>query len=182
MRWLTLAVAAYAAFAVEAGLGPLLRIAGVTPSLLLLLVAFVALWAEASAAVWAAVVLGVLADLLPGGVAVGPHAVGFALGAWLVLQVRGLVFRQATWTILAMTLLVGIAAYPVAEVLVSLRFWWSGVDAAAGKDWPGFWSRLGVDTLRLLYTAVLALPLGWLLDRSAPWWRFATRPSAERRK
>ena len=189
MRWLTLAVAAYVAFALEAGVGPLWQIGGVTPSVLLLLAAFVALWAHEASALWAAVLLGVLTDLLPGGLVVGPHALGFALGAWLVVRVRGLVFRQAWWTIPAMTLLAGVAAYPTAEVLTSLRLWWEGAGSGAGGaagagggEWPGFWSRLGVDALRLVYTAVLAAAAGWLLDRSAPWWRFATRPSAERRR
>ena len=104
MRWIVFIVASCLAVALDMGLSGAmtLRTLGfITPSFAGCLVAWIALFGRADCVLWGAWILGVLTDLTPGSMEgsqlvfiVGPHALGFPLGAWLVLTIRSMVFRQ----------------------------------------------------------------------------------------
>ena len=89
--------------------------------MLLVLLCFVSLLAPGALTLWAALLLGLIADALAGTPIVGPHALGFMLGAYLVLQLRGLVFRESVFTLAFMTLAAGVFVHLAAVALLAVR-------------------------------------------------------------
>lgn len=177
MSRLTFVITAYAAVSIQAGLAPLWGVphggSQATPSLLLILTCFLALMAPSLTAVWSAVILGLLADALSAVPLVGPHALGFALGAYVVLQLRGLVFRESVLTLAFMTLAAGVFAHLGAVALIAIR----SIPLTPGGAVEGF---VAADELvgrffDVLYTAAASVPVGWLLFRTASWWGFPAK-------
>jgi rod shape-determining protein MreD len=102
VSWSAFILAAAAALTLDASLMPAFAFGGATPSLVGCVAAFVALHAERRRAWWGCWVLGLLLDLsspmaIGGAVTFvpGPFALGFALGAALVLSVRAEVMRRS---------------------------------------------------------------------------------------
>ncbi|MEM9882335.1 MAG: hypothetical protein AAF800_05415 [Planctomycetota bacterium] len=182
MNWLPFAITAYVFYALQASLGPAWSVGGATPNLLLILAVFVGVSATRAVVPWALLVVGVLLDTLPGplrdqGVIVGPQAVGFLVGAYAVLQLRNLLFRESVLTVVLLVLAVGGFAALVETLLITLR----GVPWLA--DQPAGWGaidQLGKRLPELLYTAAAAVPVGLLLGVTRPLWGFAKKAKAER--
>ena len=101
---------------------------------------------------------------------VGPHALGYVFGAFVVVQVRTMVFRRRLLTISLLTTLLLIAAAMVVVCLFTVRSWYPQPPAAWAEYHPV------VEWLRLvgagIYSGLLALPLGWLLIQTFPMWSF----------
>lgn len=184
MNWAVFAVALWLALALQRGLEPLLAIpnaaTGVAPAFVLILVVWVALQAPALAALWAALVAGLILDALTtyydgrGGL-IGPHALGYLLGAYAVLQMRGMVFRQSGLTLAVMTFVAGIFSHLAIVALLALRaFPLSPADSVPGWDTS---AELVARFLQLLYTSAAAALLAILLRPTVSWWGF---PSAKR--
>lgn len=141
------------------------------PEPLLIVVAYLALLAPASAAVLMGLVGGLLADLISspfeGAAIVGPRALGFTVGAYAIVLARSSLFRGSTFTLVTMVLLGGFFAELVATALVTLR----GVGPLPGlppRGWVAgteLWHRLGC----LVLTAVAAIPLGLGLMAGRKW-------------
>jgi rod shape-determining protein MreD len=173
MNWMFFAIAAYLALAVDLTVGPSLSLLGVSPSALLIVLGVVALSASRDNALIAALVLGVLADLfnsaLPGSVIIGPHAAGFVVGAYAVLQVRNLLFRRSLVTLAVVVLVAGVFGELVRVSVWSLR----GVGFLAADPAPGWrpMAELGGGLLMSLLSAVAALVLSPLLLRTQRWWQ-----------
>jgi len=187
VRWIVFAVAALVGLVFDTGLSEVLRIeklGHVRPSLCAVLAVFVALSAPRTAALWACLVLGLLLDLAhPLTVAenrvvylIGPHALGYLVGGWLVVSGRPMVFRRRALTIGVMTVLCLLAAQLVAVGLYALR---------AQAWYPGpaiFWTdssamaELGVRLLAVVYSGLLAIPVGWLLVQTIGLWGFPASP------
>lgn len=183
MSWLVFALAAYLLTALQEGLSPLWsiaygRAAEAAPSLLLILLCFVSLLAPGAASLWAALVLGLIADALSGTPIVGPHALGYMLGAYLVLQLRALVFRESVFTLAFMTLAAGLFVHLAAVALLSIR----GLPVSPAEATPGFAAadQLVTRFFDVLYSAVVAIPVGWLLFKTAALWRFSSKARGER--
>jgi len=184
MNGAVFAVALYVALAVERGLAPLLAVpnatTGVSPAFTLILVVWVALQAPTLAAVWAALVAGVCVDAIAtfydgGGGLLGPHALGYALGAYAVIQMRGMVFRQSGLTLCVMTFVCGLFAHLIVVALLALRgFPLSPADPVPAWDTSG---ELVGRFLELLYTAGVAALLAIPLRPTVSWWGF---PSVKR--
>jgi hypothetical protein len=182
MRWPVFLIAAYVAIALDEGLGLALSIpdaTGVRPRFALILAVFVALAAPGLTAAWAALLLGVLVDLttpvLTGAgrsaVLVGPWALGFFVGAYVGLQLRGLVFRDSPLTLAVMVLVVGAFVHLVATAVLWARgFSWL-LGEPLGADWSAS-GQLVHGFFELIYTALAAVPVGWLLFRTEPLWAF----------
>lgn len=180
MRWVIFSIFAFVALVVQSGLGLLLHWPGGDPSLLWVLAAFVAMWAPPTTALWAALALGLLLDLQPVAVGtgadavaiMGPNAIGFVAGAYAVTVVRGVFYRESSTAFAVMVGLAGIVMQLVTVALFTLR----GLPLLAGDPLPGwqladeFYSRF----FCLLYSAAIALPLGWILMRFAAIWGFET--------
>ncbi len=175
MKWLTFALAAYAALLLQAAFAPVWTIRGLSPAPLLVLAVFIAQSGPATLALGSAMFLGVLADTLSrpypeAGVLLGPYTVGYAVAAYAVLQLRNLVFRHSVPAVVAMTLVAGCFAELVAVGLITLR----GVSFLAADPPPGWRAlgELGRRFLQTLYTAALTIPVGWALLRSRKLWHF----------
>jgi cell shape-determining protein MreD len=185
MRWVVFAVAAVLGLVFDTGLSEVLRIeklGDIRPSLCAVVAVFVALSAPRTAALWACLVLGVLLDLAqPLTVAenrvvylIGPYALGYLFGGWLVIAGRSMVFRRRPLTIGVMTVLLLLAVQIVAVTvyLVRAQSWYPGQ--------PIVWTdvsvpaELGRRLLAALYSGVFAVPVGWLLVQSMGLWGFQT--------
>ena len=109
MNWFVFAIITWISFGLELALTPVLDAgsSGVHPSMVIPLMAFIALYAPRKQALWAAIVLGVLMDLLApmpridGGsvVIIGPYALGYLLGAHFILAIRGMLIRRNPLTL-----------------------------------------------------------------------------------
>lgn len=166
------ALVAWIALGLESALPPVLdaSASGVRPSFLIPLVVFVALHAETRAALWAALILGLLVDLISpvamvdGGSAVvpGPHALGFFLAAQITLALRGMVMRRNPITLVVLSALGAVVSAIVVVAILTVRalsddsLAWRG----AGELLPGLLSGL--------YTAAAALVLSFPLFAAAP--------------
>lgn len=157
------ALATLVCFALELGLKDVLQLGPrpIAPSFVLPLAVFVAMWAQPIPTLWAALTLGVLVDLtwaIPrtdGGVAtiLGPHAMGYLLMAWLVLNIRGMVIKRNPLTLAFLTILGGMVAQIVVVAMFTLR-------SLYGDPIP--WnasSELVARGLSAFYSGLTALPL-----------------------
>lgn len=170
MSWVFFVLVTYLLLALQYGLSSLLMVGDhVLPNLLLILGVFISVYAPQSTTLWAMLVLGVLCDLMypiqaagPVGdwVLVGPHAVGFMLGGWAALQLRG-IFRRSIPGIVATVLIVCffVELAVVAALTVRGMPWptaqpiegWSAADELVRQFWC------------MLYTTVMSIPLVYVL-------------------
>ncbi len=187
MRWIVLAVAALIGVVFDTGLNEVLRIESlghVRPSLCAVVAVFVALSAPRTTALWACFVLGLLLDLShPLTVAenrvmylIGPYALGYVAGGWMVVSGRAMVFRRRPLTIRVMTVLCLGAAQLVAVGFYVLRSrqWYPGGPIFWTET--SAWAELGVRLLTVLYSGLFAVPVGWLLVQTIGLWGFQTGP------
>ena len=162
MRWIVFVVAALIGVAFDTGLNEFLRVeklGHVRPSLCAVVAVFVALPAPRTAALWACFVLGLLLDLSHpltvaenrGVYLIGPYALGYLVGGWLVVSARAMVFRRRPLTIGVMTVACLLAAQLVAVGFYVLRSrtWYPGGPIFWTKT--SAWEELGV---RLSYETV----------------------------
>ena len=178
MRWSVFVVALAATLVADAALGRSLDLVGITPLLSGGLATFVVLLAARPAEWGAALVTGLTLDLsspemwelrplhVP-----GPWALGFAFGAFLLLQLRGSLMRRNPLTVGAATaLLLAAATLPWAAIW-SLRAWYPGSLPPWG-DRPVTWA-LWERIWWALWSGAVCVPLAWLLLRTLPAWGFA---------
>ncbi len=174
MNWLVFAITAYVLLAVQTAFSGAVEVGEASPNLLLVLAVFVGTSARPGVVVWALLGLGVLLDLQPGplggaGVLVGPHALGMLAGAYVLLQLRGLLFRDSVVTLVVLTLAVGGFDALVEVGVYALRGLWF----LAGEAVPwGATEQLGRRLLDVVYSAVVAVPLGLVLKQTRGWWGF----------
>jgi hypothetical protein len=169
---------ALAAVAVDAALAPALQIAGHWPSLVGVLMAWVALHASREAALGAALLVGFYADAQPpavwgdgSGVVLGPHMLAWVVAVLAVVEVRDVLFRRNAATVAVSAFALALGQSLVFLVIAGVR----RLYADPAPLWGGGSGALafGHDALDALYTGVVALPVGWLLQRTMDWWGFA---------
>jgi len=101
----------------------------------------------------------------------GPHALGYVVGGMLLLQLRSLVFRERVLTIVLLTILCGLVVSVVCVGVFVVRSWYpeslSTVYFQTSATKVLLQRFIGV-----LYSALLAIPVGWFLVRSLPLWDF----------
>ena len=182
MRWPIFAVFALIGVTLETsllGVFSLRSLGNVTPSVVACLVVFIALLAPRWTALWACWVLGLLMDLCAppyqdtsGHVfqLIGLHAVGYVAGCFLILHLRTMMFRRRVVTISMLTFVCVIAVTAVAGVVYLVRPWYGQglVDPAGVGALKALLRGVGV----AVYSLLLAIPVGWLLVRTIPWWGF----------
>jgi len=163
MNWFVFAFISWIAFGIErallvyfdAGSG------GVLPSMIIPLLVFVALHAPRTQTLWAAIILGVLSDLLApmvhvdGGAStvIGPHALGYLLVCQFVFAIRGMVIRRNPLTLIFLSIVGSLIAQIVIVAVFTIR--------GFGDD-PIVWSA-GIElvqrSLSALYTGLGAIAL-----------------------
>ncbi len=184
MRWSIFAIFAYLFIALQIGLGDLFEIQGVRPELLFIFMIFIAALAPSNYVFKSAILLGLLSDLFTAYLTsdqqnitiIGPHALGYALGAVFALQLRTMLFRQHPVSITLMVFLAGLTSHLTAIFLISVR-WLLGEWLVF---WPAFnWSptdQLVERFLMILYTTIMTIPIAWILLRMMPLFAFDIRP------
>lgn len=179
MRWPIFAIFAYVALALNQSVNLLLHIptwwGDVSPDFVLILAAFIGLWASPNAVLWGCFLLGLFVDLNPHTgtdeaslqIIVGPAALGYLFGGYAMIQFRGLLHRDSPLAIGVLTFGSGIFIYLVIMAVLVLH----GLiqQPLPGWDPPG---QLVYRFFMLLYSAVVALPVAWLLVRSQWLWGF----------
>ena len=174
MRWPVFVIALYVAAALEVGLANLLRIGSTTPSLLLILAVFVAMYTAPQTIAFAMIAIGVVHDIVhspfPGAAVVGPAALGYLLAGYAVVQLRAVFFRDSAWALASLVFITGLLLHLTIVLLCTLRgIPWLTNEPIPGWDAP---NELYYRFLHLIYTAAVAVPLGKLLIRTSPLWQF----------
>jgi rod shape-determining protein MreD len=174
-----LLVAVILALAVDGGLIHAITFASLTPSLAMILVVFLALHAPRESVPWIGWAVGLLVDLATPyahggtwgqGPIIGPNALGWCFGAYAVMLVRAMLYRRQIHTVAVMVLGFSVAAALVQVFVLTIHGFYEPV--------PIFWAERGplAELLRRLgcglYSAVLALALGPVLQLTLPAWRF----------
>lgn len=174
MRWSVFAVAGFLAVVIQLSLRNALTLHelwGISPDVTACVVVFIALFAQRSAALWGAWMIGTLLDLAPqssgtSAHVVGIYALGYTAGAYAILQMRTMVFRRRAITIGFLTVVCVLASSLIAVMLLAIRSWYPGeLHYAPLAD-------LGRRVLIALYSGIVAIPLGWLLGFTLPLWGF----------
>lgn len=182
MRWPVFAIAAFIVIALQLSLRDVLMtlrsVGSISPDLVACLATFIAMFAARTSALWACWILGLLMDLAPpaGKMSwhlVGPHALGYVFGGYLVLQLRTMVFRRRAISTGFLTFLFLLASGIVATVLLTIRHWY------LPEETPLHGSPLGELWLRCkiaVYSGLVAIPFGWLLQITIVLWNFHGGP------
>lgn len=177
MNWLIFIITAYVVVALDVGLGRLWALPGpegVSPNLVLIFLVWIGLMAPPRTVLWAAVLLGVVVDALQGPVhgvqILGPTALGFLAGGFVIQQIRGVMVRESIFTLAASTFFVGVFVYLVTIALYTFRgALWGMADTMPG--WSVF-DELVRAFQTLVYSALIAAPMGAILFRLSPLFAF----------
>ena len=182
MRWQVFLVFAFLAVVADVSFINVLNVGimgGVTPSVCAALVVFICLFASRLSALSGSLLLGALLDLSfpalagPAGNDVyllGPHALGLLFGGYLVLQMRTMVFRQRALTLGVLAGLCILAAGIVMTAIFIIRGWYG--EGVNYMTQPSAFKELVKHAAVALYTALLGVPLGWVLLQTLPAWGF----------
>ena len=176
MRWPIFGLFAFLLVAAQLSFRNVLTLESVgfiTPDVTAALAVFVSLFAHRTAALWACWMLGLAVDLAPQASAasvhvIGPHALGYVFGCYVVLQLRTMVFRRRALTMGLLTFICVLAASIVAVAIFTVRSWYAPDIPLQAGPVSELLRRFGI----ALYSGLIAIPLGWLLAQSMPIWGF----------
>lgn len=189
MRWSIFAVFAYLALVLQSAVPVMFEMRAwevkPEPSIVVVLMVFIAMGAPQTIALWSALILGLLVDMtspLPIVTAMqetrdvalpGPYALGYVTGAYAVLQIRGMAFRDSPFALAIMVFAAGLFVHLVSVSLISFR----ALPIHPSDAIPNWHAadELVAAFFNLLYTTLLAIPLGFLLIKSDPLWGFPSQ-------
>ncbi len=195
MRGITFLIAAWFCIGLDAGLSDAIQLGSydVAPSFTIVLITFVCLWASHRSALLAALLTGIAIDLLTdvhtnsGSITVvlGPHALGLTLAAQMILTLRALIFRKAN--VITLALLTALAAMLLTLTVTATMSIRATLDPVIIFHRP--LASLVPGLLSALYTGLLAIVLGFVLNTFRPLFAFrspgttfSTGGSATRRR
>lgn len=179
MNAVAVAIVVWVCIGLEAGLRDAFALGktGIAPSFVIALVTFIAMYAPASTALWAAMLIGLAMDLVfsapgldsgPALTIVGPRLIAAVVGAWLVLTLRGLMIRRNPLTVGFLAGLVSLVWFSAIAGLFALRHVVSTKTAVE----PG---RVLVEGLgSSVYTALVGVLMALVLIPLAPFMGFST--------
>ncbi len=191
MKWPLPLFLAYVLLALESPVREFLKLGPASPSLAFPLIVFISLLGTQAAALWTALLIGIVVDCTTlrsageGGAIViaGPHALAYTAAAYLILTLRPIVMRKNPITLVALSIIgEGLAALVVVSVFAIRRMLYHGTwaDALPGTLLPDLWQRW----LDACYTGVAAIALAAVLFPLLPWFGFqdpnARRPFSRR--
>lgn len=176
MRWPVVAIMAYLVLGLETAVKPALSISSgefrFDPTFVVPLLTFIALAGPTVPVLWCSLLLGMVVDLYTqrdaGDVVVlGPYSLGYMAGSYLVLVMRGLMFRRSPLSMIFLSIL----ATAVCELVVVFLLTSRHVVYSS----PEFWSA-GHELLNRLfgaaYTALSAGVLSLILFPLTPLFGF----------
>lgn len=184
MNWWPFAVAWAVLMSLDSGLMSAFAVGQAVPQAWPVLLAFVALHASRQAAFWSAAAIGLWLDASrpavadaagAGAVAVhvfGPNVLACAAAAWVLLELRVVLYRRNLATVLLGTV--------VAAWISSLAFVAIGGIRLAYADPAPLWgpgsgaAAVGSDLLSGLWCAVVGILPAMALQSTYRWWDFAT--------
>ena len=163
-----------------------LAVGSARPWLFPVLLAFVCFNASKSAAWWSALGIGIAYDLVSpvasdgGGpiVVIGPNAIGCLLAAAAAIPLRGVVFKRNP---------VAVGVLAGALLVIHQVGWFAGWTVRGWLGDPVPWSVGQVGSAMLasfwaaVATALLGVPVSFMLDRIEGWWGFPPIGSVARR-
>jgi len=160
MNRILFAVLAWVALGLETGLRPAFAVGDgrISPSLVLPVAVYIALFATPLAATWGCLILGVLLDLTSGRAVVGPYALAYLLLAQTVIQARGVMMRRNPIVLVLLSVLGGIIVSIVVVAVLTFRALVYGQPAG----WHGG-AELGVRLLGALYTGLVGFVMALVL-------------------
>jgi rod shape-determining protein MreD len=177
MRWPVFAIFAFFTVVAQLSLANVFALSSlghIVPDLVACLAVFVGLFAPRMTVLWVCWVLGLAMDLAPaaggGAPILGPHALGYVFAGYVVLQLRTMVFRRRPLTMGFLTFVCVLAAGVVVVSVLTVRSWYPADPALPNGPLEEMARRLGI----ALYSALIAIPLGWLLCSTIPLWGFHT--------
>ncbi len=187
MRWTVFAIMVYLAFAAQEGLRTLLVVGHTSPNFLLVMFVFVAMHAPRLIVAWAAVAVGLVADLQPlpqadqlADVAViGPGCLGYLAAGFVVIHLRVMVFRESTMATAALVVASGLFFHLIVVALLTMR----GLAWPLGEPIRG-WNaadQLVHRFLEVMYSAVWAVPIAAGLLKIEWLWGFPHHSGGARR-
>ena len=150
MRWFPVILLAYMVIGIQAGIAGEVRFHGFGPNLPLLVVVFIALSAPREPALLACVLIGGMQDLATQQVP-GLFALSYGLVAWLIVGMQNVVYREHPLTHTTLVLIGGL--------VTAFVIWIHGRIMVP---------RVSITLLLgiAVYTAVLATPALWAMQRS----------------
>jgi len=184
VNWLAFAAVAWVFLGLEKGLRDALELGstGASPSFVFGLLTFIAISAQSTTALWAAIALGLAMDLvfnvpLQGGAGTvnipGPHALAYVLGTQFILSLRGVMVRRNP---LSMGFLALVGFLVCSATLLAI--FTTKATLGVPIEWDA--TRKLLEGLgSSLYTGVLATLLGLVLIPLAP---FLGLPSHQQRR
>ena len=163
MRWIAYFILAYVAIGLQIGLSAYAGVWGAAPNLVLLAVIFIAINAPRDAALLGCFCLGVLQDLVTQQQP-GLFALSYGIVAMFVVSTHHVVYREHPLTHFSMALIGGLVT---AGVLLLHGWIHPPGPKVSTPDLTLPAVRLSVATefTRALYTAILAVPVLWVLQR-----------------
>lgn len=184
MRWAAFVALTFLTLAAELSLRPVLMfhsLGGVSPSFVACLAVFISMFAPRMTALWSCWLLGLLLDLstpfalrMEGSFyLIGPYTLGYVCGCFLIIQLRPMVFRQRSLTIGFLTLLSLCVVALISVTIFEVRSWYApdaSIYPTSGSASTELFRRFGI----AVYSALLAVPLGWFLLATLPYWGFPT--------
>ena len=188
MRWPAFIIALAVTLTLDQAFLQVLAIGPVFPGCTATLVVFVALFAPRSTSMWAAFIAGLMIDLAQPAImngnepyhVIGPSTLGYVLGTYLVLLIRPMIFRRNPLSL-------GMLCFPflLAVGVIYIAMWSiRGFYPDTGVPWGQ--SAVTREFARILgqavYSAILAIPLGWILLASWPAWKFDPMPARSGRR
>jgi rod shape-determining protein MreD len=165
MRWFAYFILAYFAIAFQIGLAPFLRYKGAAPNLVLIAAVFIALNAPRDAALLGCFCLGVLQDLVTQQQP-GLYALSYGLTALLVFGANQLVYREHALTHFSLVLIGGLITMAVLLVHGWVHPPSPKLAVPNGPVLPAIRLSVVTELTRAAYTAVLAVVLLWMLQKS----------------
>jgi rod shape-determining protein MreD len=170
MRWLPFLILAYVVLGLQAGIGPFVRVQGATLDLALIAAVFVAANAPREPALLGAFFIGLSKDVLsmeP----LGLYALSYGLVGLIVVSARQVAYGDHPLTHFVLTLGGGLLTAIILYIHGRLRPI-APAPAPDGQPLPAVAVSLGLLLLTVLYTAVVAPFVLWLLSRFKPWFGF----------
>lgn len=178
MRWIVAIPILFVALVADVSFMPVFDFGGVTPRLVVVVVAFAAMHADGSQVRWFALLAGFLMDLsepsLSGPRAplylIGPSTLGMLFGAEATLSLRGLLIRRNPLAIGVMSLLLNLTSGLFWTAWWALRSWY--------PDSPPPWGdgsalhEFGTQFFESISAGVFGIPVGWVLLYFAGAWGF----------